>query len=114
MNDKTNIPEYINISTMAKLLNLSRSRFYQLVDQGVFLKPVYLLNNKRPVYSKEMAVRNLEVKNNNFGINGEVVMFYSARTLPTTKPKKTIKSKGVFSSIGNFLNVLLRLNFILF
>ena len=90
MNEQyANIPEYVNISTMAKLLNLSRSRLYQLVDQGVLLKPVYLINNKRPVYTMEMAVRNIEVKNSNVGINGEIVMFYSARTpLTSTKTKK--------------------------
>lgn len=92
MNDNNmNIPEYLNVSTMAKLLNLSRSRLYQLVDQGILLKPVYLSNNKRPVYTREMAVRNIEVKKNNVGINGEIIMFYSARTSTTTKPKKTAK-----------------------
>lgn len=91
MNDNNmNISEYINISTMAKLLNLSRSRLYQLIDQGILLKPVYLLNNKRPVYTREMAMRNIEVKNNNVGINSEIIMFYSARTTKT-KPKKTVK-----------------------
>ena len=92
MSDHMNIPEYINISTMAKLLNLSRSRLYQLIDQGVLLKPVYLSSNKRPVYTREMAVRNLEAKHNNVGINGNVIMFYSARTSTTiAKPKKTVK-----------------------
>ncbi len=92
MNDNNmNIPEYLNMSNMAKLLNLSRSRLYQLIDQGILLKPVYLSNNKRPVYTKEMAVRNIEVKKNNVGINGEIIMFYSARTSTTTKPKKTAK-----------------------
>ena len=39
-----------------------------------------------------MAVRNIEVKNNNVGINGDIVMFYSTRTpAATTKPKKIIK-----------------------
>ena len=56
-----------------------------------FLKPVYLSSNKRPVYTREMAVRNIEVKNNNVGINGEVIMFYSARIPTTTKPKKTVQ-----------------------
>jgi len=90
-NNINNLPPYINISTMAKCLCLSRSRLYQLIDQGVLLKPVYLLNNKRPVYTKEMAVRNIEVKNSNVGINFEIIMFYSAR-IPTTatKPKKTV------------------------
>ena len=91
MSDHMNIPAYINMSNMAKLMNLSRSRLYQLVDQGVLLKPVYLSNNKRPVYAREMVVRNLEVKHNNVGINGEIVMFYSARTSTTAKPKKIIK-----------------------
>jgi hypothetical protein len=88
------IPEYINVSTMAKLLNLSRSRLYQLTDQGVLLKPVYLLNNKRPVYTREMAVRNIEVKNSNVGINSEIIMFYSARIPTATKPKQTVKKSN--------------------
>ena len=91
MNDNNNLPTYINMSTMAKFLNLSRSRLYQLIDQGILLKPVYLSNNKRPVYTREMAMRNIEVKNNNVGINKKIIMFYSARTTKTTKPKKTIK-----------------------
>jgi hypothetical protein len=94
MNDHINIPEYINVSTMAKHLCLSRSRLYQLIDQGVLLKPVYLLNNKRPVYTREMAVRNIEVKNSNVGINSEIIMFYSARTIPN-KPKKAVKKSTV-------------------
>lgn len=94
MSDHMNIPEYINVSAMAKLLNLSRSRLYQLVDQGVLLKPVYLSSNKRPVYTREMALRNVEVKNNNVGINGEIIMFYSARTTPN-KPKKMVKKSTV-------------------
>ena len=50
MNNKPiDIPPYINVSTMAELLQLSRSRLYQLVEQGVLLKPVYLVSNKRPV-----------------------------------------------------------------
>ncbi len=92
MTDNMSLPPYINMSNMAKFLNLSRSRLYQLIDQGILLNPVYLSSNKRPVYTKEMAVRNLEVKNNNVGINGEIIMFYSARIKITTpKPKKTTK-----------------------
>ena len=71
---------------MAELLQLSRSRLYQLVEQGVLLKPVYLVANKRPVYTKEMAVRNLQVKQSNVGINRSIVMFYSVT--PATKQTK--------------------------
>jgi len=87
MNSKyNNLPEYVNVSAMAELLQLSRSRLYQLIDQGIILKPVYLISNKRPVYTKEMAMRNLQVKHNNVGINSQVVMFYSIR--PKMKPAK--------------------------
>ena len=95
-----NLPPYINVSTMAKHLNLSRSRLYQLIDLGILLKPVYLSNNKRPVYTREMAMRNIEVKNSNVGINGEVIMFYSARAPMTTKPKKTIKKSTVQKTVS--------------
>ena len=75
------------MSKMAELLQLSRSLLYQLIEQGVLLKPVYLVTNKRPVYTREMTVRNLQVKHNNVGITGQVVMFYSVR--PAMKPVKT-------------------------
>ncbi len=94
MSDKNvSLPPYINMSNMAKTLNLSRSRLYQLIDQGILLKPVYLSANKRPVYTREMAMRNIEVKDSNVGVNGEVIMFYTAR-IPTTptKSKKTINN----------------------
>ena len=92
MEDKyTDIPQYVNVSTMARLLYLSRSRLYQLMDQGILLKPVYVDNNKRPVYTKEMAVRNLDVKHHNVGVNGEIVMFYSARNPTVPIPKKTVR-----------------------
>ena len=87
------LPAYVNMSTMAKHLSLSRSRLYQLIDQGVLLQPVYLLSNKRPVYTRDMAVRNIEAKNRNVGINGKIVMFYSARIKPS-KPKKTVKKSA--------------------
>ena len=90
MDDKyADIPAYVNMSTMAKLLNLSRSRLYQLIDAGVLLQPVYLLSNKLPAYTKEMAVCNLEVKRNGLGVNKQVVMFHSPRS-SSLSPKKDI------------------------
>ena len=110
MNGKEpDIPAYVNVSTMGKLLGLSRSRLYQLINQGVLLQPVYLISNRRPVYTREMAVRNLEVKHSNVGINGEIVMFYSART-STTSPKAQKTTKKVAeqptASPNNYADIL--------
>jgi len=82
-----NLPEYLSISQMANLMGLSRSRIYQLIEQGILLKPVYLLN-KRPVFTKEMAIKNLEVKAKNQGVNGQVLMFYAGRKMTSYTPKK--------------------------
>ena len=87
MEDKyADIPTYVNMSKMAKLLQLSRARLYQLIDEGVLLKPVYLISNRLPVYTREMCMCNLQVKNNNVGINGKIIMFYSPRTSSSVPP----------------------------
>jgi len=85
----TEVPAYVDCTRMAQLMRISRSRLYQLIDAGIVLSPVYLIANRRPVFTKEMALRNLEVKELNVGINGQVIMFYSARqsTSPVLKPR---------------------------
>lgn len=74
------IPAVLNISQMARLLNLSRSRFYQLLSGNILLPPIYSLATKRPFYTQEMAERNIEVKKNNVGVNGKVILFYTPKT----------------------------------
>lgn len=82
---KQNIPDYINVSTMAKMLYISRSRLYQLIEEGILLKPLRVEKSKRPVYSRKMIIRNLEVKKNNVGVNGTIIMFYAQRSNPNVK-----------------------------
>ena len=85
------IPEYVSMTQMAKLLNLSRSRLYQLISEEILLPPIYSLNNKRPLYTSKMVRRNLEVKKNNVGINGQIIIFYSAKSKLVQTVKKTKK-----------------------
>jgi len=85
----TEIPAFVDCTHMAQLMRISRSRLYQLIDAGIVLSPVYLLHNRRPVFTKEMALRNLRVKEQNVGINGQVIMFYASRRIdsPLSKPR---------------------------
>ena len=102
VNNNPNIPEILSITQMAKLLNLSRSRFYQLVSEGIFLPPIYS-ENKRPYFTFEMAEKNLEGKKNNVGVNGKIVLFYSSRnnsSLPAHK-EKSGKNKSQNNSVEN-------------
>ena len=94
-NDNTYIPPVVSMTQMARLLNLSRSRFYQLISAGILLPPIYSLNSKRPFYTEEMTRRNLQVRRNNVGINGQIIIFYAGRknTINTKPPKTTGREK---------------------
>ena len=71
--------QILSVTEMARMLSMSRSRLYQLIKDGVLLGPVYDVESKRPFYSSDMIVRNLEAKRRNCGINGKPMLFYSPR-----------------------------------
>lgn len=74
----------VNVSQMARMVGLSRQRFWQLACEGVFLLPVYDIKTKRPLYISEMQEMNLRVRQTNFGLNNRPIMFYARRTTPVS------------------------------
>ena len=50
MNDKktSSLKPIISISELCQMLQLSRARYYQLVESGFFPKPLYDERSKRP------------------------------------------------------------------
>ena len=76
----------ISVSDMAKMVGLSRPRFYQLVGT-TFPWPLYDLKTRRPFYNEELQQICLKVRRRNCGIDGKPLMFYSRRlqTAPTTR-----------------------------
>lgn len=85
----------VTVSEMARMCGLSRSRFYQLVEAGVFPQPVYCLANRRPVYVEELQQVCLEVRRRNCGVNGQPVLFYARghRLTQQAKPTRPAKPK---------------------
>ena len=77
----------VTVSEMARMVGLSRSRFYQLIGSA-FPSPL-LDKKKQPFYSEELQAVCLEVRRRNCGIDGKPILFYARRigTAPT-KPKK--------------------------
>jgi hypothetical protein len=71
---------------MAKMVSLSRARFYDLVRRGVFLQPVYSLATRRPCYIAEMQQQNLDARQSGIGCNGEYVLFYERPQTPRRVP----------------------------
>ena len=86
----------VTVTEMARLCSLSRARFYQLVNEGVFPPPVYCVRTRRPIYVEDLQKVCLEVRHRNCGVNGRPVLFYSVRQstpIPPKPPRKPVTPK---------------------
>ena len=84
----------VSVSEMARMVGLSRARFYQLMTDGVFPPPIYDLSTRRPFYDEEMQQTCLEVKRRNCGVNGKPVLFYASRHPLNGQPRRPTKPKA--------------------
>jgi len=86
----------VTVSEMARMVGLSRARFYQLQKAGIFPPPLYDVATRRPIYDEELQKVCLEVRRRNCGVNKKPILFY-ARRVPLTptsaKPKKATTPK---------------------
>jgi len=69
----------VTVAEMARMVGLSRARFYQLMKQAVFPAPKQNPSTKRPFYDEDAQKVCLEVRRKNCGVNGKVVLFYARR-----------------------------------
>jgi hypothetical protein len=98
----------VSVAEMARMCGLSRARFYQLMNEGVFPQPVYDIHTRRPLYTDDMQQICLDVRKRNCGINGRPILFYTARhpiggqTKPlrkTSKPQLTSQHQDLIESL---------------
>lgn len=80
----------VSVAEMARMVGLSRARFYQLQKAGIFPPPERDGETGRPFYTQELQKVCLEVRRRNCGVNGKTVLFYSARRQAVTpsRPRK--------------------------
>jgi hypothetical protein len=84
------IKTILTVADTARLVGLSRARFYQL--QGTaFPFPVYDTVTRRPYYTEEQQQLCVEVRRRNCGIDGVPILFY-ARRPGAVSPKRTTKA----------------------
>jgi hypothetical protein len=95
-----------SISKMADKLNLSRPRFYQLLELGVFPSPVYCPFTKRPFYPLELQNRCLHIRQTGIGQNGMLVWFYSPRKRKNRRRTKIAEEARHFREFVPFLREL--------
>lgn len=98
MNNKkmSNLKPIVSVTEMAKMLNLSRSRLYQLIDAGILPKAHYCERTKRPYFNEELQQQCLNVKETNVGANGHYILFYSPRK---NTVKKVSRNKSTFNPL---------------
>ena len=82
----------VTISEMARMVGLSRARFYQLIGSA-FPWPVYSLSTRRPFFNEDQQNICLEVRRRNCGVDGRPVLFYAKQHSLTSRP--TPKRKPV-------------------
>ena len=93
-------PAYMTVSAHIRQLGLSRARYYDLLAEGFFLPPVYLVSNRRPLYTAEIAERNVLAKAVGIGaVTGEPRVFYAPRrgegtagSAPPRRPRRSSSS----------------------
>jgi hypothetical protein len=75
----------VTVSEMARMVGLSRARFYQLIGTA-FPHPVYNVSTRRPFFDEDLQRVCLEVRRRNCGIDGKPILFHSRRLdLPLAK-----------------------------
>ena len=88
----------VSVSEMAEMCSLSRSRWYEFMEAGVFPKPIPIPPMKRPGYDWELQQKCLEIRATGIGLNGPVVF---NRKLRQAKPaaRRPVKDRPVDPAI---------------
>jgi hypothetical protein len=83
----------VSVAEMARMVGLSRARFYQLQKAGIFPQPERDEGTGRPFYTQELQKVCLEVRRRNSGVNGKKSLFYTARR-PMVEPARPRPTKA--------------------
>jgi hypothetical protein len=79
MSDNIVTKSAVSVTEMARMVGLSRARFYQLVRRGTFPPADHDAVTGRPCYFEEKQRQVLEVRRRNCGVDGTPILFYSRR-----------------------------------
>ena len=81
-----------SVTALAKDLDMSRVRFYQLQNAGVFPEPVYCIRTKRPFYPLDLQQQCIEIRKTGIGHNGLPIIFYQKRKDKPIKPQNQLNA----------------------
>lgn len=76
---KKNSKQIFSVREVCDELQISRARYYQLMEQDVFPPPVYDIQTRQPLYTAPLKEKCEEIRQTGIGWNGRYVLFYSPR-----------------------------------
>ena len=89
------VKEAVSVAEMARMIGLSRARFYQLIG-STFPPPIYDVETRRPYYSSDLQAKCLDVRHRNCGIDGKPVLFYARRMgIAPSRPRPSQRKTAV-------------------
>ena len=104
----------VSVTEMARMVGLSRARFYQLVKKGTFPSADQDHATDRPCYLEEKQRQILEARRRNCGVDGKPILFYCRRNdagQKRTAARPTIgKVKEVVKKYTDLIDGLASLN----
>jgi hypothetical protein len=81
---------FVTVSEMADLCQLSRSRFYDLMEAGVFPRPFRHPTSKRPMFDRRLQEMCLAIRESGIDMQGQPILFNrKPRKAPKPQRKKT-------------------------
>jgi len=95
------LPAAASVSATAELCQLSRSRFYDLMNAGVFPKPIRHPSSKRPIYFRDGIEQCVKIQQTGLGFNGEPVVF----NRKLTKTRKPVQDRNSVPNSTEYSNV---------
>ena len=102
----SNTKVVVSMTEIARMLQMSRARFYQLLAQGFFPKPKYDERSKRPYYNLELQQKCLECRQSGIGIDGSYMLFYSPRKKETVSHMRNKKIDPMVKEIVETLQTM--------
>jgi hypothetical protein len=103
----------VSVSEMARMVGLSRARFYQLIRRGTFPPADQDAVSDRPCYSEEKQHQILEARRRNCGVDGKPILFYcrrndlgQKRSAPRPAPEKSKTAAKKYAEVIDGLESL--------
>ena len=96
----------VSIRELCEMLEMSRSRYYQLVDSGFFPKPKIDKRSNRPYFDAPLQKKIFEARQSGIGVDGSYMLFYSPRKKEKTRSflKKKKQADPVSQELTDILN----------